>query len=67
MASTNLSKDRSAIYFGQHWASPYRQEFFYSLSQVARLSLAAWEEIGNASNGKAEPFRTSGGKAANDG
>ena len=24
MASTNLSKDRSAIYFGQHWAEPYR-------------------------------------------
>jgi hypothetical protein len=24
MASTNLSKDRSAIYFGQHWAEPFR-------------------------------------------
>jgi hypothetical protein len=23
MTSTNLSKDRSAIYFGQHWAMPY--------------------------------------------
>ena len=25
MASTNLSKDRSAIYFGQVWPSAYRK------------------------------------------
>ena len=41
MASTNLSKDRSAIYFGQHWAQPYRTAERQSRNRRYQLSVAS--------------------------